>query len=72
VPRLFGQRAHRAVDRMSRGTTHRTLRVEDDLWSAAKSVADDRSENLSEVLRQALRDYVSRSVDAAGMPRVNE
>jgi hypothetical protein len=46
---------------MSRGTVHRTLRVDDDLWGAAKAAADARGDNLSEVLRQALRDYVSQS-----------
>lgn len=45
---------------MSRGTIHRTLRVEDDLWGAAKVTADERGENLSEILRQALRDYVGQ------------
>lgn len=44
---------------MSHGTTHRTLRVEDDLWSEAKEVAGENDENLSDILRQALRDYIA-------------
>lgn len=45
---------------MSRGTPHRGLRVDDDLWNSAKEIAEERGENLGEVLRQALRDYVSK------------
>jgi metal-responsive CopG/Arc/MetJ family transcriptional regulator len=56
---------------MSRGTIHRTLRVEDDLWGAAKSIADGRGENLSEILRQALRDYVSQHEGTEEAPDVS-
>lgn len=44
----------------SRGTTHRTLRVEDELWEQAKEVAKANHESLSDVLRDALRAYVER------------
>jgi len=45
---------------MSRGTTHRTVRIEDELWAAARQVATERGENLSEVIRRALVEYVEK------------
>jgi len=39
---------------MSRGTPHRTIRLEDDLWEQSKETAKGRGENLSEVIRRAL------------------
>lgn len=44
---------------MSRGTTHRTVRIDDVLWEEAKEVAKERGENLSDVIRDALRQYVA-------------
>ena len=38
----------------------RTLRVPDDLWDAAKGIAAERGESLSDVLRAALARYVKR------------
>lgn len=49
---------------MSRGTTHRTIRIEDGLWDAAKATAAERGDNLSEILRQRLRDYINESETA--------
>lgn len=46
---------------MSKGTTHRTVRVEDGLWDAAKAKAEAEGINLSEVIRNALRNYVQES-----------
>jgi len=46
---------------MSRGTTLRNIRVDDDLWSAAMAKAEDRDETLSEAIRAFLRRYVARS-----------
>lgn len=43
---------------MSRGTKQRGFRCEDDLWDKAKEVADQRGDNLSEVIRTALENYV--------------
>lgn len=43
---------------MSKGTTHRTVRIEDGLWEAAKEKASKEGENLSEVIRDALLKYV--------------
>jgi predicted DNA binding CopG/RHH family protein len=45
---------------MSKGTTHRTVRIEDELWEAAKARADADGVNLSEVIRAALRAYVEQ------------
>jgi hypothetical protein len=42
---------------MSKGTTRRTVRIEDGLWQAAQDKAADRGDNLSEVIRQALIEY---------------
>ena len=45
---------------MSKGTIHRTVRIEDGLWQAALVKAKERGESLSDVIRQALRAYVER------------
>jgi len=45
---------------MSRGTIHRTVRVEDVLWTAAKTKAQAEGVSLSDVIRDALRAYVER------------
>ena len=50
-------KAVEAGGRMSRGTKHRTIRIEDGLWDEAKATAKDRGDNLSEVIRQALIEY---------------
>lgn len=44
---------------MSKGTTLRNFRADDDLWTAAREVAAERDESLSEVLRTALEEYVA-------------
>lgn len=36
----------------------RNIRVPDVLWAAAKAKADERGDNLSEVIRRALERYV--------------
>jgi len=38
----------------------RNIRVPDALWAAALAKADERGDNLSEVIRRALERYVSR------------
>ena len=45
---------------MPRGTTLRNVRVSDDLWQAARSVAVERDENLSDVIRDALAAYAAQ------------
>lgn len=43
---------------MSKGTKIRTVRIDDALWDAAKAKADMDGDNLSEVIRDALRAYL--------------
>lgn len=38
----------------------RSIRVPAKLWAAAKAKADEREENISDVLREALERYVKR------------
>lgn len=38
-------------------TPQRTIRVSDELWQAAKEAAEERNENLTEVLVEALARY---------------
>lgn len=39
-------------------TQHRSVRVPDELWEAAKRVAADRGESVSAVINRALQRYV--------------
>jgi predicted transcriptional regulator len=41
-------------------TPLRALRVPDDLWHRAQAVAKERGETLSDVMRDALWDYVEK------------
>lgn len=43
---------------MSKGTARRTVRIEDGLWEEAKAKAAENEEDLSEVIRAALRAYI--------------
>ena len=43
---------------MSAGTTKRAVRVEDALWLPALTLAKERGDNLSDIIRNALRAYV--------------
>ena len=45
---------------MPRGTTLRNVRVAAPLWLAARASASARGENLSDVIRAALEEYVKR------------
>ena len=38
----------------------RSVKVEDELWDAAKAKAEERGDVLSEVIREALKRYVAR------------
>lgn len=38
----------------------RSLRVPEQLWADAKAKADERQENISDVIREALERYVKR------------
>lgn len=39
-------------------TTQRSIRIPDPLWHAAQTVAAERGDNLSDIIRGALRDYI--------------
>ena len=45
---------------MSAGTTRRGVRVEDALWVPALTIAKQRGENLSDIIRAALRAYIEQ------------
>ena len=42
------------------GNEARAVRVEQDLWDAAKAKATERGETVSDVIRKALQRYVAR------------
>jgi hypothetical protein len=42
-------------------TPQRTVRIPDKTWDAAKATAERRGDNLSEVIRQNLEQYVKRN-----------
>lgn len=41
---------------MSKGTTRRSVRINDGLWEKAQEVANRRGDNLSDIIRKALED----------------
>ena len=43
---------------MTEQTKARSIRVPDELWEAAKAIAENRYETLSDVIRRALVTYV--------------
>ena len=43
---------------MTRGTTRRSIRVDDELWDEAQRIAAERKDNLSVILRDRLREYI--------------
>ncbi len=43
---------------MSKGTTKRAVRVPEALWQPALTLAKERGDNLSDIIRNALRAYV--------------
>lgn len=57
------------MGRPATGTApHRTIRVDDELWHAAKAVAQAAGQDLSKVIRQALVDYVAQA-EAVELPK---
>jgi predicted HicB family RNase H-like nuclease len=46
---------------VSRGTHNRNVRVSDELWDAARAKAEAEGRNLSEIIREALQEYVDTS-----------
>lgn len=49
----------RKIDSMSKGTTRRTIRVDEELWTDAQRVTAERGESVSEIVRVALTRYVA-------------
>ena len=49
---------------MSKGTKARAVRVDDALWEAAQAKAAENGDNLSAVIRDALRQYINESEEA--------
>lgn len=43
---------------MSKGTPHRTVRIDDELWAASIAKATERGEKVSDAIRRALVLYV--------------
>lgn len=43
---------------MSKGTTARNVRVPDEIWLPAKEVAENEGDNLSDIIRKALIQYI--------------
>jgi predicted DNA-binding protein len=43
---------------VSKGTARHAVRIEDDLWEAAKQAAAKNGDNLSNIIREALSAYV--------------
>lgn len=48
---------------MSAGTPHRTVRINDELWNAAKVASKQRGDNLSDVIRKALESYLKDATE---------
>jgi antitoxin component of RelBE/YafQ-DinJ toxin-antitoxin module len=44
---------------MSKGTTHRSIRVDSELWEAARIAAEAEGRNISDVIRQLLREWIA-------------
>ncbi|MCF3939917.1 hypothetical protein [Gordonia tangerina] len=44
---------------MSRGTPNRNVRVPDNIWDPALRIAQARGETLSDVIREALTEYIA-------------
>ena len=45
---------------MSKGTGRRTVRIAPEVWDAARAVAAERGETVSDVIRACLIEYVNR------------
>ena len=45
---------------MSKGTKVRTVRIEDELWIPAQEKAKKNNDNLSDIMRAALRAYLDQ------------
>jgi antitoxin component of RelBE/YafQ-DinJ toxin-antitoxin module len=43
---------------VSKGTTHRSIRIDDGLWEEAKAATSENGDNISDIIRQALWQYI--------------
>lgn len=46
---------------MSKGTTRRTVRIEDELWDTIQARTEAEGINASDLIRQLLRDWIARN-----------
>lgn len=51
---------------MSKGTPRRSVRIPDDEWNAALAIATERGDNLSDILRRALTQYIEAEKGGVG------
>ena len=45
---------------MSKGTTRRSVRVPGETWDAALAIATERGDKLSDIMREALEQYIKK------------
>lgn len=48
---------------MSKGTARRSVRIDDELWEKSQEAAAERGDNLSDIVRQALWNYVNNQAE---------
>lgn len=53
-------------DPMSRGTTHRAIRIDAELWERVKTQAATEGITVSELIRQLLRGWLDKHDDNKG------
>jgi hypothetical protein len=63
TPAIVGVMTPRKIGSVSKGTTRRSVRIEDELWAAAKRDAETTGQTVSDVIRDAL-DRRSTIIDA--------
>jgi hypothetical protein len=44
----------------SKGTTRHAIRIPDELWLSALTLARERGDKLSDIIRRALTDYIKQ------------
>lgn len=45
---------------MSKGTPRRSVRIPDDVWNEALTIATGRGDKLSDIMREALERYIKK------------
>lgn len=50
--------------RMSKGTTRRSIRIDDGLWDKAQDVASEKGDHLSDIIREAIRQYIQENEES--------